>query len=91
MEGLIIMGIVIYMIYYFSYKKKPTYLNTPYSGQNNKQDSEKKAREKSTQSLKNINIQRTRTGNYNYGDPSIIDVTNQSYQIYHSTDLKKIQ
>ena len=88
MEGLITIGIVIYIIYYFS-KKKPTYPNTPYPKESNKQYTEKKAEQQSLQDLRNTKVQVITSPNYNYDDPSIIDVTNQSYQIYSNTDLKK--
>lgn len=88
MAGLITIGIVIYIIYYFS-KKKPTYPNTLYPKQSNKQYSEKKAEQQSLQSHRNTKVQVKTSSNYNYVDPSIIDVTNQSYQIYSNTNLQK--
>lgn len=88
MAGLTIIGIVIYIIYYFS-KKKPTYSNTHNPKEKNTQYSDRKVEQQSISNFENTKLQITTSNNYNHDDPSIIDVTNQSSKIYPDNYLQK--
>lgn len=87
----IIIGIIIFIIYVASSKKKPAQQNTIYSNPNNKQKPEKEIRDELGQILmKNIKVTvATSSSTSNYNDDSIIDVTDQSYKINSNSDLKK--
>jgi hypothetical protein len=91
MTAIIIIGIIIFIIYASSSKKKKNNQNTAYTKSNEKQKLEKEIREELVQNvLKNIKVTVTtsETPN-NYIDDSIIDVTDQSYEINSINSLKK--
>jgi len=92
MTAIIIIAIIIFIIYYnVSSKKKTTRQNTTYTNLYNKQKSEKEIRDKLLQDIReNIKITVTPSNSSNYNnDDSIIDVTDQSYQINLNSSLKK--
>jgi hypothetical protein len=88
MTAIIIIGIIIFAIYISSTKKKPTRQDTTYTNLYNKQKSEKEIRDKLLQDIRKRRFTVT-SPNFsisNY-DESIIDVTNQSYQLNSSSRL----
>jgi hypothetical protein len=88
MTGIIIIGIIIYVIY-IATKKKPNqqYFNT--NKRNNEQKSKKELRDELIQNItKNIKVTVT-SSNDNYNDESIIDVSDHSYRINSNGSLKK--
>ena len=91
MTALIIIGIIIFLIYAASSKKKPHKQITTYTKHNNKLQSEKGIQDELMQSLiKNIKtkVNSSSTTNNN-GDDSIIDITDQSFRINSDNNLKK--
>lgn len=91
MTAIIIIGIIIFIIYANSSKKKPTLQNTTYVNSNNKQKYEKESRDELVQNIvKNIKITvTTSSSRNNYNDDSIIDVTGGSYKLNTNNNLKK--
>lgn len=91
MTAIIIIGIIIFIIHAASSKKRLTQQNTTYTNSNNRQKSEKEIRDELVQNLiKNIKVTvTTSSSSSNYSDNSIIDVTDQSYSINSSNNLKK--
>ncbi|MBI5404045.1 MAG: hypothetical protein HY959_11645 [Ignavibacteriae bacterium] len=89
MTAIIIIGIIIFIIFALSGKKKQTQQTNTYS--NTKQKTEKEIKEELVQSiLKNIKVTVTTSSSSNsYNDDSIIDVTDQSYRINSNSNLIK--
>lgn len=87
MTGIIIIGIIIYVIY-IATKKKPNQQNFNTNKRNNEQKSKKELRDELIQNItKNIKVTVTSSnGNYN---ESIIDVSDHSYRINSNGSLKK--
>lgn len=91
MTAIIIIGIIIFIIYASSNRKKPKNQNTTYTKSNERQESKKEIKEELAKNLlKNTKVTVTisETTN-NYTDDSIIDVTDQSYKINSINSLKK--
>jgi hypothetical protein len=90
MTTIIIIGIIVFIIYVSSGKKKPTLQNTTNTNSNNRQKSEKEIHDELAQSLiKNIKVTvTTSSSSNNYNDDSIIDVTNQSHTINSNNSFK---
>jgi hypothetical protein len=90
MTTIIIIGIIVFIIYVSSGKKKPTLQNTTNINSNNRQKSEKEIHDELAQSLiKNIKVTVTTPSSSNiYNDDSIIDVTNQSHTINLNNSFK---
>jgi hypothetical protein len=90
MTTIIIIGIIVFIIYVSSGKKKPTLQNTTNINSNNRQKSEKEIHDELAQSLiKNIKVTVTTPSSSNiYNDDSIIDVTNQSHTINSNNSFK---
>lgn len=91
MTAIIIIGIIIFIIYASSNRKKSNNQNATYTKSNERQKSEKEIKEELVKNLlKNTKVTVTisETTN-NYTDDSIIDVTDQSYKINSINNLKK--
>jgi len=91
MTAIIIIAIIFFIIYNASSKKKPTRKDTTYTNLYSKQKSEKEIKNELVKNLaKNIKITVTPRNPLIYNnDDSIIDVTDQSYQINLNSSLKK--
>jgi hypothetical protein len=91
MTAIIIIGIIIFIIYASSGKKKTNQQKPTYSHSNNRQKSEKEVKEELVQNLlKNIKVTVTSPEtSTNYTDDSIIDVTDQAFKINSANNLKK--
>ena len=90
MTTLIIIGIIIIIVIVVKGNKKPTGQEAIYTNLKIRQKSEKEIHDELVQNLvKNIKITVTTTnGTSSYNDDSIIDVTDQTYNIKSDNDLK---
>ncbi len=92
MTAVIIIGIILFIIFALSGKKRPTNPPQPtYTNPKPTQKSEKELKDELVQGiLKNIKITvTTSSSSSNYKDDSIIDVTDQSYRLNTNSNLKK--
>jgi hypothetical protein len=89
MTAIIIIVIVIFVIFLASDKKQPVQQKITATNSNSRKKTEKEMKEELVQALlKNIKVSITTSDSTNTDD-SIIDVTNQSYKIQPSNNLKK--
>ncbi|SHG23672.1 TerB-C domain-containing protein [Flavobacterium segetis] len=91
MTALIIIGVIILIIIVVKGNKKPTRQEAIYTNLKIRQKSEKEIHDELVQNLvKNIKIAvTTSNGTSSYNDDSIIDVTDQTYNINSNNHLKK--
>ena len=91
MTAIIIIGIIIFIIYTASSKKKPTRQNTTYINPYNRKKSEKEIRDELLQDIgkRRFTVTSPNSSINNCNDESIIDVTDQSIQINTNSSLKK--
>ncbi|MCZ2247522.1 MAG: hypothetical protein LC111_02045 [Bacteroidia bacterium] len=91
MTAIIIIGIIIFIIYATTKKKRPVQQITKITNSNVIQKTEQEMKDELVQNiLKNVKITLAASSSTksNYDD-SIIDVTNQSYRITSNNNLKK--
>ena len=91
MTALIIIGVIIFIVFVVKGNKKPTRQDAIYTNLKIRQKSEKEIHDELVQNLvKNIKITvTTSNGTSSYNDDSIIDVTDQTYNINSNNSLKK--
>ncbi len=91
MTAIIIIGILIFIIFAASSKKKPIQINKTNTNSNILQKTEKEIRDELVQNLfKNIKVSLEKSSSINkYNDDSIIDITDQSYSLNSNSNLIK--
>ena len=91
MTAIIIIGIIFFITYVASSKKQPSTQKTKFTNYNVRHKTKQESKEELRQNLlKNIKVTVTTSNSTkSYNNDSIIDVTDQSYRINSTNNLKK--